>query len=80
MIVCSISKTGAALIKWGQWAATRPDMFPEELCGVLSMLHSFAPTHSFKFSKKVIEKATGKPLSEVFDSFSEKPIALSSTK
>ena len=28
MITCAISRSGAAFIKWGQWASTRPDIFP----------------------------------------------------
>jgi hypothetical protein len=28
MLTCGISMAGAAFIKWGQWASTRPDMFP----------------------------------------------------
>lgn len=28
IIACAVSSSGAAFIKWGQWASTRPDMFP----------------------------------------------------
>jgi hypothetical protein len=28
MITCAVSKAGAAFIKYGQWASTRPDIFP----------------------------------------------------
>ncbi|KAE8714942.1 hypothetical protein F3Y22_tig00110187pilonHSYRG00295 [Hibiscus syriacus] len=50
---------GPAFIKWGQWAATRPDLFPRDLCIKLSELHSKAPEHSFAYSKKTIESAFG---------------------
>ncbi len=36
MLGWSIGHSGAAFIKWGQWASVRPDMFPEGLCKVLS--------------------------------------------
>ena len=36
MLGWSIGHSGAAFIKWGQWASVRPDMFPEALCDVLS--------------------------------------------
>ncbi len=34
-----------AFIKWGQWAATRPDLFPGDLCAELARLHTGAPRH-----------------------------------
>lgn len=75
MITCAISRAGAAFIKWGQWASARPDIFPEELCITLAMLHSYAPKHSFAFTKQAIEEAFGKPLEETFDAFDPEPIA-----
>lgn len=30
---------GPAFIKWGQWASTRPDIFPADICDELSRLH-----------------------------------------
>ena len=30
---------GPAFIKWGQWASTRPDIFPADICEELSKLH-----------------------------------------
>ena len=53
-----LARAGTAFIKWGQWAATRPDMFPERLCAALSKLHSRAPVHSFAHSKKEVEPPT----------------------
>ncbi|XP_076920171.1 uncharacterized protein LOC143581230 [Bidens hawaiensis] len=66
---------GPAFIKWGQWAATRPDLFPTDLCTELSKLHSKAPEHSFAYTKKTVEKAFGRKISEVFDDFEEVPVA-----
>lgn len=75
MITCAISRAGAAFIKWGQWASARPDIFPEELCTTLAMLHSYAPTHSYAFTKQAIEEAFGRPLEETFEAFDPEPIA-----
>jgi hypothetical protein len=36
---------GPAFIKWGQWAATRQDMFPPDMCRSLAQLQSNAPKH-----------------------------------
>ncbi|KAI3823916.1 hypothetical protein L1987_05361 [Smallanthus sonchifolius] len=66
---------GPAFIKWGQWAATRPDLFPRDLCTELSELHTKAPEHSFSYTKKTVEKAFGRKISEIFDDFEEVPVA-----
>uniref|UniRef100_A0A0E0Q9T6 ABC1 atypical kinase-like domain-containing protein n=1 Tax=Oryza rufipogon TaxID=4529 RepID=A0A0E0Q9T6_ORYRU len=66
---------GPAFIKWGQWAATRPDLFPSDLCVELAKLHSAAPAHGFAYSKATIEKAFGRKLSEIFETFEEEPVA-----
>ncbi|KAI3680620.1 hypothetical protein L6452_35393 [Arctium lappa] len=66
---------GPAFIKWGQWAATRPDLFPRDLCTELSKLHTKAPEHSFAYTKKTVEKAFGRKISEIFDDFEEVPVA-----
>ncbi|XP_017223622.1 uncharacterized protein LOC108200073 [Daucus carota subsp. sativus] len=71
----TLEKAGPAFIKWGQWAATRPDLFPKDLCTELSKLHTKAPEHSFAYTKKTIEKAFGRKLSEIFENFEEAPVA-----
>lgn len=71
----TLEKAGPAFIKWGQWAAARPDLFPSDLCHELSELHSKAPAHSFAYTKRAVEKAFGRKLSEIFDNFEEKPVA-----
>lgn len=71
----TLERAGPAFIKWGQWAATRPDLFPGDMCIELSKLHSKAPEHSFSYTKKTIEKAFGRKISEIFDDFEEEPVA-----
>lgn len=71
----TLEKAGPAFIKWGQWAATRPDLFPTDLCNELAGLHTKAPEHSFAYTKKTIEKAFGRKISEIFENFEEAPIA-----
>ena len=41
----ALESSGPALVKLGQWAATRSDLFPTELCRRLSQLHAGARTH-----------------------------------
>ncbi|VFQ88983.1 unnamed protein product [Cuscuta campestris] len=71
----TLERAGPAFIKWGQWAATRPDLFSSDLCTQLSKLHTKAPEHSFAYTKKVIEKAFGRKISEIFVDFEETPVA-----
>eukprot|EP00934_Nitzschia_sp_Nitz4_P004852 Nitzschia sp. Nitz4//scaffold33_size148984//16272//18304//NITZ4_002911-RA/size148984-snap-gene-0.16-mRNA-1//-1//CDS//3329548376//4842//frame0 len=78
MLVRSLGWSGAAFIKWGQWAATRPDMFPESLCNALQTLQSGAPSHSWRYSQSQIEKGLSIPpgsLLQVFQSIDRHPIA-----
>jgi aarF domain-containing kinase len=52
--IFAIESSGPALVKVGQWAATRTDMFPADLCGHLSQLHSGARTHPSTFSEDAL--------------------------
>ncbi|RWR85416.1 putative serine/threonine-protein kinase abkC isoform X1 [Cinnamomum micranthum f. kanehirae] len=71
----TLEKAGPAFIKWGQWAATRPDLFPRDLCTELTKLHTKAPAHGFAYTKKSIEKAFSRKLSDIFEDFEEEPVA-----
>ncbi|XP_054812081.1 uncharacterized protein LOC129313160 isoform X2 [Prosopis cineraria] len=71
----TLEKAGSAFIKWGQWAATRPDLFPKDLCSELAKLHTKAPSHEFSYSRKSIENAFGRKLHEIFENFDEDPVA-----
>ncbi|EEF36621.1 ATATH8, putative [Ricinus communis] len=75
VVRCTLEKAGPAFIKWGQWAATRPDLFPQDVCAELARLHTKAPAHSFGFTKLTIERAFGRTLPEIFATFEEEPVA-----
>ena len=36
----TLEAAGPAFIKWGQWAATRHDLFPPDMCTELEHLHT----------------------------------------
>jgi len=55
----SLGSAGAAFVKWSQWSATRADLFPAALRKELEKLQAAAPTHSWRYSLKAIERATG---------------------
>lgn len=61
----------------GQWAASRSDIFPTELCGIMSSLHSNAPAHSLDETRRIITKAfDGRSFAEIFEEFDEKPLGV----
>jgi aarF domain-containing kinase len=76
-MVRSMERAGAAFIKLGQWAASRTDIFPTEMCAIMSSLHSNAPAHSLSITKRTVEKAfNGRPFQEIFEEFEETPLGV----
>ena len=72
-----MERAGPAFIKLGQWAASRSDIFPAEMCRVMSELHSNAPAHSLSHTKKTIRHAFDDRLfEEIFEEFEEKPLGV----
>lgn len=69
---------GATFIKLGQVMSTRPDLFAPEIIDQLRHLQDRLPPFSFAKVKKTIEGELGKPMSHVFSSFDEKPVAAAS--
>lgn len=43
--------SGAAFVKFGQWAASRSDLFSPDVCERLGKLRNRAPTHAFSITK-----------------------------
>ena len=76
-LVHSMERAGPAFIKLGQWAASRSDIFPQEMCNTMSSLHSNAPAHSLKETKRIIERAfDGRAFDTIFEDFQEKPLGV----
>jgi aarF domain-containing kinase len=57
--LAALAASGPAAVKFAQWAATRRDIFPEEMCLRLSALHSDAPAHPAAQTLAAIEAAFG---------------------
>ena len=73
----TLESAGASFIKLGQWAASRTDIFPQEMCDELATLHSNAKAHSLAQTKKILVKSFGNlPFEEIFDEFNEKPVGV----
>ncbi|EFJ44870.1 hypothetical protein VOLCADRAFT_106245 [Volvox carteri f. nagariensis] len=75
LVQWTLEHAGPAFIKWGQWASTRPDLFPEDLCAHLERLQTSAPAHSPATSIAAVERAFRAPISELFDAFDARPVA-----
>jgi aarF domain-containing kinase len=75
LVAITVSHSGAAFIKWGQWASTRPDMFPEEFCVALSELHANGKEHSFAYTTRAVHTEFGASIDSVFEDFSRTPVA-----
>ncbi|KAG5302034.1 ubiquinone biosynthesis protein [Histoplasma ohiense] len=75
-LVGGMERAGPAFIKLGQWAASRSDIFPPELCAEMSSLHSDAPAHSLHATKQIISKAFDLPFEDIFEEFDEKPLGV----
>ncbi|RKF74495.1 ABC1 family protein C21C3.03, mitochondrial [Golovinomyces cichoracearum] len=76
-LVRGMERAGPTFIKLGQWAASRSDIFPLEMCEIMSQLHSNAPPHSLEETKKIIMQAfDGRPFEEIFQTFDEVPLGV----
>lgn len=61
----------------GQWAASRSDIFPTEMCEIMSKLHSDAPAHSIRATRRTVEAAFGgRDFDDIFDEFDETPLGV----
>ncbi|PWW75454.1 ABC1-domain-containing protein [Tuber magnatum] len=76
-LVRSMERAGPTFIKLGQWAASRTDIFPAEMCEMMSKLHSGARAHSFRDTQWTISQAFGgRPFDEIFEEFDERPLGI----
>ncbi|KAI1777011.1 ABC1 family protein [Hypoxylon cercidicola] len=76
-LVKSMEAAGPAFIKLGQWAASRTDIFPTEMCEIMSKLHSHAPAHSLEATMRIVQKAfDGRRFEDIFEEFDETPLGV----
>ncbi|KAK5948851.1 hypothetical protein OHC33_010102 [Knufia fluminis] len=76
-LVKSMERAGPAFIKLGQWAASRSDIFPSQMCKVMSELHSNAKAHSLRHTRNTIENAfDGRRFEEIFEEFDDRPLGV----
>ncbi|EGG03438.1 uncharacterized protein MELLADRAFT_90167 [Melampsora larici-populina 98AG31] len=76
VLVHAMQLAGPTFIKLAQWAGSRADLFPKTLCENFGRLHSNGSPHPMSHTRKVLEKAFGKPFDEIFVSFDETPLGI----
>ncbi len=69
---------GPTFVKLAQILSNRPDLLPEPLIKEFEKLQDKVPPFSYAKAKQIVESETGKRLDELFDYFSEKPLASAS--
>jgi aarF domain-containing kinase len=71
----ALVQAGPCFVKFGQWAAARPDLFSDEVCAELSALHDRVPAHAPAVTRATVEAAFGRRIDEMFTAFDDEPIA-----
>ncbi|MBB1514904.1 AarF/ABC1/UbiB kinase family protein [Tessaracoccus sp. MC1679] len=74
----ALTDAGVTFVKFGQMLATRADLLPPTFVRELSTLHSQVEAEPWADIRPVLEAGLDRPLSEVFDTVEEKPIAAAS--
>ena len=73
-----LESLGTTFIKFGQILSTRNDIRPEDYCAELKKLQDKVPPFPDEQAKAIIKEELGKTTDELFQSFSEKPVACAS--
>ncbi len=74
----AFERLGPAFVKLGQLLSLRSDLVPEEFCQEFEKLQDQVQPFPFTQVKKVLEEDFKKPLSELFRTFQQKPVAAAS--
>ncbi|AKG36634.1 ABC1 kinase family protein [Paenibacillus durus] len=69
---------GPTFVKLGQVASTRSDLLPESIINELVKLQDDVPPFPAETAMNILEQELDQPLSEIFDSFEETPLAAAS--
>jgi len=74
----ALEDLGPIFVKFGQILSTRRDLLPDDIADELVKLQDRVPPFPGATAVTIMEKAYGRPLSEVFAEFDETPIASAS--
>ncbi|MFO1328389.1 MAG: ubiquinone biosynthesis regulatory protein kinase UbiB [Rubrivivax sp.] len=71
-------RLGPIFVKFGQVLSTRRDLLPLDVADELARLQDRVPPFPGPVARQLVEKAYGRPLTEVFDHFDDEPVASAS--
>ncbi|WP_217586191.1 ABC1 kinase family protein [Lentibacillus saliphilus] len=74
----SLQELGPTFIKLGQIASSRRDMIPQEIIAELEKLQDDVQAIAFEDVRRIVESELGNTLDNLFQSFSETPLATAS--
>ncbi len=74
----ALEELGPVFIKFGQVFSTRRDLLPPDIADELARLQDEVPPFPAQRSVEIIERALGKPVTELFASFEAEPLASAS--
>ena len=71
----AFEELGLTFLKFGQVLAMRRDLLPDAYIDELELLHDQLPAMGIKTVRALVKAELGAPLTELFSSFGEKPLA-----
>jgi ubiquinone biosynthesis protein len=74
----ALEHLGPIFVKFGQVLSTRRDLLPPDIADELAHLQDRVPPFPSNAAVTIIERAFGRPLSEIFVDFTHKPVASAS--
>ena len=74
----ALEELGPIFVKFGQAVSTRRDLLPEDIAAELAKLQDRVPPFPGAVAREIIERAYGRPVTEVFAEFDEQPLAAAS--
>ncbi len=74
----ALEELGPIFVKFGQALSTRRDLLPADIADELEKLQDRVPPFPGAEARAIVERAYGRPVSEVFDQFDETPLAAAS--
>ncbi|MEP7245458.1 MAG: ubiquinone biosynthesis regulatory protein kinase UbiB [Gammaproteobacteria bacterium] len=74
----ALEELGPIFVKFGQAVSTRRDLLPDDIANELAKLQDRVPPFPGAVARASVERAYGKPVSEVFAEFSDEPLAAAS--
>jgi len=74
----ALERLGPIFVKFGQVLSTRRDLLPPDIAEELARLQDRVPPFASEVAVSTIERAFGRPVDEVFESFDREPVASAS--